>query len=185
VNHILDELEQDQRQLISESGAVYRTLVKPTFDAGGHHYYMTLWAYVMSAFARVDLYSRLTLGERPRQQTTRMLDFLNEYLPREELAHRLAVQLWRHALMHTARPRQLRDTKSGREYYYLLHWGAEQLPREQHYTIQQGKNLALGLDFLLEDLLAVVLRMRTRAEGDPLLRARLLAEWPNVAVQAF
>lgn len=182
---IFAELEQDQRQLAIESSAVYQTLVKPTFGSGGHHYHMTLWAYVMSAFARVDLYSRLALGQMKGDQTGRMLEFLNTYLPNDVLAHRLAVQLWRHTLMHTTRPRRLRDTKSGREYFYLLHWGADQLPREQHYTVQDGQNLAVGLEFLLEDLLSAIERLRTKAGTDSALRARVLTEWPTIALQKF
>jgi len=43
-------------------------------------------------------------GNKP--QTERMVDFMDRYMGYERQAHSLAVQLWRHKLMHTARPRQ-------------------------------------------------------------------------------
>lgn len=83
-----------------------------------------------------------------------MVEWLVTYVPAvdREVAC-VAVQMWRHTLMHTAQPRRLRDDRIGREYMCLLHWGGE-VPAEQHLTILPGNpaNLQLALLRLISDL---------------------------------
>jgi len=144
ISYISDQLRSDLSQLRAEVGVTNATLVRPTWQAHSHHFPATLWAYVMAGFARIDLYSRLWDGDATRHQTARMRAFLACYLPRDPLADAVAIQLWRHTLMHTSRPRRLHDRASGREYSYLLHWGPPELPRSHHYQITGGTNSYLA-----------------------------------------
>ena len=65
----------------------------------------------------------------------------------------MAVKLWRHTLMHTGEPRELRDPKTGRSLCWLLHW-REQLPEDQHFTLTGTKSMQLNMALfhLLRDL---------------------------------
>ena len=73
------------------------------------------------------------------------------------MANSVAVQTWRHKLMHTAAPRELKDPQGGAPYRWLLHWGDEHLPREQHFQFQPGNhNLNLSLFGLIENTRAAV-----------------------------
>ena len=58
-----------------------------------------------------------------------MIDFMNKYISLNREANSLAIQVWRHKLMHTAEPRFLADRTTGKTYKWLLHW-KEQLPIE-------------------------------------------------------
>jgi hypothetical protein len=83
-----------------------------------------------------------------------MIEFLNTFIRQETEANSLAVQVWRHKLMHTSEPRFLLNEATGKFYRWLLHWH-EHLPREQHFTFAEtadSKILNLGLMYLIEDL---------------------------------
>lgn len=182
---IIQQLRTDLSQLRSEVAVTYDTLVRPTWDTQRHHYPLTLYGYVMAAFSRIDLYSQLWDGGATKKQTARMRSFLAHYLPRETLAHTLAIQLWRHTLMHTSRPRRLRDRVTGQEYVYLLHWGSQHLPREHHYRVASGTKLDLALEYLLEDLQALLTAYIADLGKSPDLQASALKVWPTIEVQEF
>jgi hypothetical protein len=60
-------------------------------------------------------------------------------------ANSLAVQVWRHKLMHTSQPRYLVDQATRKTYRWLLHW-RDHLPRDQHFTLEDaGEFKALNL----------------------------------------
>ncbi len=108
---------------------------------------------MMGVFSRIDLLSTLWAGPAGGQ-SRRMVDFMVKYMGGDRERHSLAVKIWRHALMHTARPRALRDPRSGKTLYWLLHWG-EHLPKEQHYTYSETDDrriLNLALLYLVDDL---------------------------------
>ena len=107
----------------------------------------------MGVFSRVDYLSLIWAGKNG-DQSKRMVDFLTKYMSRDREKHSLAVKLWRHTLMHTARPRALHDGRTGKALYWLLHWG-EHLPKEQHYEFSETSDtriLNLALMYLIEDL---------------------------------
>lgn len=183
-SEIADQLRSDSRQLIEEARVTVEQLVKPTWESHIHHYPATLYAYVMAAFARVDLYSRLWDGDSGERQTPRMHAFLARYLPRDPIAHALAIQLWRHTLVHTSRPRQLRERVSGHVYTYLLHWGAPQLPIEQHYVVNNLK-FSLGLQYLLADLDQALQAYLAEADKSGDLQAKAAKVWPAIVEQEF
>ena len=181
---IIDELQSNLNQFQAEVGITNATLVRPTWQAPTHHFPATLWAYVMAGFSKLDLYSKLWDGGVTREQTPRMRAFLARYLPRDPLADSLAIQLWRHTLMHTSRPRRLRDS-TGREYAYLLHWGAPELSRDDHYRVSGNNKLDFGLEHFIGDLGTLLSLYLVDLNKLPELQAKALAIWPKVEIQDF
>jgi len=150
----LEGLEQEAR-------TVYRQLVVPHWDdpprALFNRFVHTLYGYVMVCFSHIDLLSGYWQGNSSTHaQTERMIDFMQKYVvSTDPEACNVAVQIWRHKLMHTAEPRMLIESGSGITYRWLLHWSVDQLPRDQHFVlIQTGsqKILNIALICLIEDL---------------------------------
>jgi hypothetical protein len=102
-----------------EALAVHDTLVLPTWMGPLHGFNQTLYGYMMGVFSFLDLLSYYWSG-RELGQTTRMVEFMEKYINSNREAHSIAVQIWRHKLMHTSRPRALRDQKTGMTLYWLL-----------------------------------------------------------------
>jgi hypothetical protein len=135
----------------------------------------TAYGYVMNCLALVDLLSQYRTGST-HGQTDRMVAFLVDYFGYEERASRVVVKLWRHTLMHTGKPRELKGT-SGRRYSYLLQWGPEHLPRDHHMRFQmpaQPRILNIGVLFLAEDLQAAAKKYFDEVDASPDLQRRLL-----------
>jgi len=83
-----------------------------------------------------------------------MVDFMQTYLSPNRESCNVAVQIWRHKLMHTGEPRSLVDERTGKTYRWLLHW-SEHLPADQHFTFSETpdpKVLNIGLIYLIGDL---------------------------------
>jgi hypothetical protein len=139
-------------RLSIEVDMVYRKLVLPGWNSATHGMPDTLYGYMMGTFARIDLLSAYWRGTF-NDQSDRMVSFMTEYMATERHANSLAVQFWRHKLMHTSAPRELKDSTSPITYRWLLHWGDEHLPREQHFKLQPGgENLNLSLIGLLQNI---------------------------------
>lgn len=166
-----------QKQLISEIGGfrqealvMLNELVLPTWTGKLHGFPETLYAYMMRAFSYVDLLSSYWAGSSNAHQTKRMVDFMDRYMRYEREAHSFAVQLWRHKLMHTAKPRALKDPQSGKTMYWLLQWFEQHLPRQQHFTFSenaQQRVLNLGVVYLIEDLERAVGAYAAELEDSP------------------
>lgn len=145
--HIVQELER----LAGEAEMVYRTLVLPGWLGPRHGMPDTLYGYMMGVFARLDLMSAYWRGTF-KDQSTRMVSFMTAYVQPDRIANSVSVQVWRHKLMHTAAPRELKDPNGGAPYRWLLHWGDDHLPRNQHFQFQPGNNnLNLSLFALIEN----------------------------------
>jgi len=148
-NDTLTKLNSFER----EAQEVYKTLVLPHWGGELHGFPYTLYGYMMTCFAHIDLLSSYWKG-RDNRQTERMIAFMNEYISPNREANSVAVQVWRHKLMHTAEPRFLTNQTTGKVYKWLLHWH-EHLPIEQHYTFQENadmKALNIGLMYLIGDI---------------------------------
>jgi hypothetical protein len=185
--HIMDQLQSDFNQFRAEVSITNAILVHPTWQTHTHHFPATLWAYgpiLMSGFSKLDLYSKLWDGGATREQTPRMRAFLARYLPRDPLADSVAIQLWRHTLMHTSRPRRLRDS-TGREYSYLLHWGVPELSCDDHYRVSGSNKLDFGLEHFIEDLGTLLGAYLADLNKLRELQAKALATWPKIEVQDF
>jgi hypothetical protein len=81
----------------------------------------------MYCFATVDYFSSFWRGWNKtdptgtENQTQRMEAFLNTYLLYPKKEARLAIDFWRHKLMHTSEPRVLKSKPPAKEVY---HWRA-------------------------------------------------------------
>ena len=145
---ILDALRYDCDALIAEATAIRVRLA----EAEGGYYFMSLYALLMGVFSQIDLYSSLWKGSTGKGQTARMRGFLDRFSGRDPEASVLAVQLYRHTLMHTGRPRLLLNETTGTYHAFLLHWGRARADERAHYTVNREGKLTLNLECLLEDL---------------------------------
>ena len=159
-------------RLAREVEEVYRKLVLPTWGGDLHGLPNALYGYMMGVFARIDLVSAHWRGTY-NNQTKRMVQFMDRYFGTNHEANSVAVQMWRHKLMHTAQQRYLRDSEAGILYQWLLHWESE-LPQEQHFTFTttaDSRILNLGLVYLITDLRRAVERYRTELASEAKLQA--------------
>lgn len=159
VDKFRKELTAHTEALEREVKTVYSTLVLPYWGSDLHGFPQTLYGYMMAVFARIDLLSAYWKGNAAsKDQTIRMIDFMDKYITDDHEANSVAVQMWRHKLMHTSEPRYLLNERTGKLYRWLLHWW-EHLPLEQHCTFAETSDsriLNLGLVYLIEDLKAGV-----------------------------
>jgi hypothetical protein len=179
--NILASLRYDFDAFKREATEIRETLA----DAQGAYYFMSLYALLMGVFSQVDLYAALLAGSIGKGQTKRMRDFLNRYSGRDPFASMLAVQLYRHTLMHTSRPRLLLDETTGRTHAFLLHWGRKRADAAAHYTVDADGKLTLNLESLVEDVSRMLDAFIADATADSLLNAQIEALWQDVMVQRF
>lgn len=140
----------------------------------------------MVAFSMIDMLSCLDEGTQ-HNQTSRMRRLLTERLDAAPAPAAVAVQMWRHSLMHTGSPREVVDARTGVRYQWLLHW-SDELPREQHLILLPGHRsdsqvLGAGVTYLVDDLLgaagAIFDGARKTSEG----RAKVIAGARQLAMQ--
>lgn len=154
-------------------------------DVARPYYFMSLYALLMGAFSQVDIWSALWAGTLRGNQTKRMRRFLDRFMNRDETANMLAVQLYRHTLMHTGRPRLLFDGATGVTHSFLLHWGRRLADSSVHYTVDAEGKLTLNLECLIEDLSGALDRFVAEASENAEMCARIESLWPTVMTQEF
>lgn len=162
-------------RLLWQTQDVVDLLVRPTWGTEKHGYDRLLYGVVMNTMALAD---RVSFYREPneRRQTKRLRALFREMGAGAEAAA-VTVQMWRHSLMHTGDPMPFVDKATGTTYRWLLHWGEEHLPREQHLTFADGpgfKVLAFGALHTVADLRHTTERMLLAAETDAALAARLM-----------
>lgn len=150
------EVEKDLlhtvRELEREASKVYDELVLPNWGGAFHGFGQTAHAYMMAALANVDLASGYWRGS-DAAQTPRMEAFLSGPLRLPAEASKVLVKMWRHVLMHTAKPRPLLR-RDGRKYYWLVQWSSH-LPRSDHMTFVDTPDmriLNIGVLYFLGEL---------------------------------
>jgi hypothetical protein len=179
---ILERLSLDLSSLIRETTEIRERLAR----VAQPKYYMSLYALLMAVFSQVDLLGCLFAGSvKTRGQTKRMMTFLTRYTKRKPEAITLAVQLYRHTLMHTGRPRELLNESTVQRHYFLLHWGREHADEAAHFTVDVEGKLTLNLECLLEDLRSAFDGFRAEAVSDVMLAERIEGIWPDIALQRF
>ncbi len=182
-----DELIEDLALLESEANSVYLGMVRPTWDVDTHRYPNTLHGLVMDCFAFLDLVSRYWKGSLP--QTPRMLEFMDKYIAPRKEANDVALHMWRHTLMHTGKPRDLVDNRTGIRYNWLLHWSTEQLPETEHLRFQQPepkrKTLNVALTVLIKDLRRAFAAYLVDLRTDTVLQHNLSVVYSEVELQQF
>jgi len=162
------------RDLRREAVDVFRQVVVPGREREVG-YAQTLYGYVHRVFGFIDVLSAYWEGNDRRNQSQRMVDFMEKYMGPNRRAHSVAVQIWRHKLVHTALPRDLRDSTTGKTMHYMIQWHETQMhPEQPHYTIVAfGRDEVFNLACisLLEDLEAAVVDFVADIEASPALRA--------------
>lgn len=167
-------------KLVLEIDATTTRILLPEWGTGYplHGMGRTAYGYVMNCLAFVDLLSRYRTNSKPGQ-TSRMVDFLVDYLGYTETASRVVIQIWRHNLMHTGFPGTVEGSRTGERYKYLMQWGEEHLPRNHHMQFQplakDPRILNLGVRFLAEDLADGARRYFDDVGGSSELHERLLS----------
>lgn len=179
---LVEELER----LETEAKTVYRELVLPNWGKELHGFPDTLYGFMMGLFARVDMASAYWKGNFDRQ-TRRMVSFMDFYVSSNHEANSVAVQMWRHKLMHTSQPRYLRDEKTNKTYRWLLQWW-EHLPAERHYTFVETSDsriLNIGLIYLITDLRRAIERFIRDLQGSLDLQAKFKRVEDELATSTY
>lgn len=115
-----DELNHSILQLELETNTLWQEFKSTSFYGNYDNFPFAHRGYMMAIFSYIDLLSRYWEGKR-NDQTKRMVAFLNKYTqPGKDEESQVAVQLWRHTLMHTAAPCRLHDDTTGKDYTWYL-----------------------------------------------------------------
>jgi len=110
-NQQMDRVDALEREV----SQIYETLVLPNWDGPLHGFPETLYGLMMAVFSRFDILSAYWKGDgSTKGQTARMAEFLETFLRHNTEANGVAIQMWRHKLMHTSQPRYLLDESTGK-----------------------------------------------------------------------
>ena len=146
-------------------------------DQGNRHFPNTIHGFMMAAMAKVDYLSQHWIRKRPKGkhkdgQTKRMVQFMHSYLGYGKEASEIAVQFFRHNLMHTSDLAEIHDDKGG-SYRWLLHHGdGSNLPRGCHMQLK-GEILNFGLLYFVNDLISAIPKLAQSMKTDP----EIVAGW--------
>ena len=176
---------RSQLNRLEEEAAELDPLLRDRWENHPGHFAATLWGLVMSAFAFLDLVSWYWTAKK-KPQGERMVNFLEKYVGTDRDAAFMAVEMWRHTLMHTGEPRYLRREDTDTRHSWLLHWSTE-MDREDHLRLPPAggdeSQARLSLAFLLEDLQKALEAYLTDLEAEPDLAANLESVHPKVVEQ--
>lgn len=81
---------------------------------------------VLYALATIDYFSSYWAGwndpgrDKNKKQTVRLVGFMVQYLGYHEKESKIAVNIWRHKLMHTGEPRVLKAINSPERYHWKI-----------------------------------------------------------------
>ena len=147
--HLLNDLAV----LNTEAEYLYNKLIGPGLLGDLNNFPHTLYGLVVAAFSRIDLYSAYYVGSLKSPITNRMTEFMVSFMGIDEKAARVAVEMFRHSIVHTGIPRPSSDKTSGVRFLWLLHWGDDHLPRADNLALQpNGYVVNLSLLGLLDEL---------------------------------
>jgi hypothetical protein len=159
-DEIRDAITAELAELVAEVEVCRTDLMIPGLGKTPPTFYSrVLFGFVMSAMSFVDLLSRYRYTDA--SQTPRMVRLFTDYLGAEDLAAAVAVQMWRHGLMHTGCPVTLVDAASDEKFEWYLVWdspGVEYLGSNAHLGFQvdpprHRRILNMTLTRLVKDLL--------------------------------
>lgn len=174
----MDETEERIRQEMEDIAKIRKDVEWIHRDLVSRHYPVALegdlygfdptcHAYVMLVFAWIDRLSKFWAGGKnniaphtPRRphtgQTERMVAFMEKYHSPQRTVHQLAVELWRHTLMHEGKPRELVN-KNGEHFHWTLVWQLEDA--QSHYTVETRPPAPHGEAFTLHTFRMDVLHL--------------------------
>ena len=163
----------------------------------------------MACMGKIDLLSAYWQGEvTSRGQTVRMRSFMDRYLhPGRTEENRVAVQMFRHTLMHTGALRFLYDKTNDVKYTWRVHFGFTFPPNVRHYSIttedaryqemlkavpvstasssSKIRALNLGIIHLVSDLKRGLTAYLADLETDLVLQTNYQKASPKILIQEF
>ena len=163
------------------------------------------YGYLMAMFGQIDTLSVCNRAGHRRDQTSRMVAFLDTYVrPGNVDMHRVVVKMLRHTLMHTGALRYLYDSGSMTAYTWRVEFG--DLPvGVAHYTVTQLDPthqddvletaqraglaptsiaaLNISLMILTEDVVRGAEKFVNVMLADQAKRALIEAEYPKIEMQ--
>lgn len=140
---------------------------------------------MMGLMARVELGAIYRSGVGGNR-TEKMIGYLRTYVCADREVCDLLVRMWRHALMHTAKPRRL-PRRDGRYYHWLLHW-SDDLPRNQHLMFEDTEDtrkLNVGFFDLLVSLRDGTTRFLKDVRSNTLMTRVALTAYEQVQLGRF
>jgi hypothetical protein len=162
----------------------------------------------MAGMGKIDVLSSYYSGQvGSRGQTRRMIDFMERFLYAGRLdEHQVAVQMFRHTLMHTGSLRFIYDRANDTRYTWRVFFG-EGLRPEWHYRITTEdeqyqdqlrspavstgstssacKALNVSIARLIEDLALATTRYLSEFESNVTLQRNYDVAHPQIVMQEF
>ena len=179
IDRILEELEllkDEASQILAHTKVLWNT----ESDRGHRHFPNTIYGLLMAAMAKVDYLSKHWIRKRPKDkqkddQTKRMVQFMHSYLGYGNEASEIAVQLFRHNLMHASDLAEIHDDKGG-SYRWLLHHGDGSDPARDKHMVLRECLLNFGVLYFVEDLISTVPKLKAAIMTDP----EILLGWDGI-----
>jgi hypothetical protein len=136
IERVKEELTRELEILEFETSTLARVFAETGFFGHVRNFPNAHHGYLMTCMGRIDVLSSYWSGRvGSRDQTQRMISFMDRYLyPGRVEEHRVAVQMFRHTLMHTGALRFLYDRASDTRYAWRVYFG-EGLRPAWHYRI--------------------------------------------------
>ena len=175
---VLDEIDY----LAYETDYVLKVL-RPHWPVETRHFGNTVHGLALICFSKIDELSQYR--EFHGDQTARMAAFLDDLFGVSSEASDVAVKMWRHVLVHTGQPREVKS--HGARYSWLLTC-VDDFPRDQHFRFQPvepPRVLNLALHFLVEDLRVAAHRLFADFQGNPEKQRRVESVSEAMKTQAF
>ncbi len=173
VSKELDDAAEELRKLRHEIIVVLRHTKKlwgTENDFGNGHFPYTSYGLMMCVMSKVDYLSKHWIQQEPNDQTKRIVEFMHVYLGYPKSASEIAVQFFRHNLMHTSSLDEIMDN-DGNKYRWLLHHGdGSDLSKNQHMKLKDGK-LDAGVLYFIDDLIAAIPKMSESVKQDSFIGA--------------
>jgi hypothetical protein len=186
---VVERVGRDLRIFNAEVKKIHDEVMLPTWETELHGLRHTLYGYMMMCFSYIDLFSAFWNGNASNiGQTDRMCGFMQRYIDVDDETANVAVQIWRHKLMHTGRPRRLKISGGTISYSWLLQWSTEHLPCEQHMRFNNTDTeriLGMGLTYFLEDLISAWERYTEDLEIDSQLQINFSTARPLIEVPSY
>ncbi|MEM4326028.1 MAG: hypothetical protein QXU40_01885 [Candidatus Pacearchaeota archaeon] len=173
----INKISESIEDLKFEATKVYENLVKPNWWNYEKRFYRTLYGYILNCFSFIDLLSGFLYGTQDWKslrinETKALSNFIHKYLKWDEKTSLVAVNLFRHCIIHKANIYPHLDI-NGIKYRWLLHWSDKELPRSQHAQFQSSANekiLNLNLFCFIDDILKGLREYKDDLKHDSTLR---------------
>jgi hypothetical protein len=202
---IASELTANATTLRDEVVALSKVFADTKFLGDNRNFPNAHYGYIMACMGQIDLMSKCEWGptREPRgNQTPRMQGFMERYLdPQKTEEHRVAIQLFRHTLMHTGALRPLWES-NGTGYTWRVYFTDTLDPKYLHYTltdedatiadhlfstvntsVTKVKALNVRLKDLSTDIWNAATNYTTAMRQDPALQSKVQAIYPRLVVQ--